>query len=142
MVFDLTLSRLTIAIKKSANAAKVKIANTRSSIDDSIVTPNASSFEIITFTENMPKAIDTKRSRFVFRFLYAYRDKVQRIPANIPLPNTNRSAMLSSLSLVLLSGNCTPDANTFCMFSGIKNNGFISTIIVDKVNITMNNLSI
>jgi hypothetical protein len=68
--FDFNLSRLTIAIKKSANAAKVKIANTRSNIDDSIVTPNTSSFEIITFTEKIPKAIDTKRRRFVFRFLY------------------------------------------------------------------------
>jgi hypothetical protein len=84
VVFDINLSRLTIAIKKSANAAKVKIANTRSNIDDSIVTPNTSSLEIITFTENIPKAIDTKRRRLVFRFLYAFKDKAQRIPANTP----------------------------------------------------------
>ena len=84
MVFGFNLSRLTIAIKKSANPAKVKIANTRSNFDDSIVTPNISSFEIITFTENMAKAIDTKRRRFVFRFLYAFTDKAQRIPANTP----------------------------------------------------------
>jgi hypothetical protein len=93
VVFDINLSRLTIAIKKSANAAKVKIANTRSNIDDSIVTPNTSSLEIITFTENIPKAIDTKRRRFVFRFLYAFKDKAKRIAANIPVPNSNKSDM-------------------------------------------------
>jgi len=48
-------------------------------VDDSIVTPNTASFEIITFTENIPKAIDTKRRRFVFRFLYAYKDKAHLV---------------------------------------------------------------
>jgi hypothetical protein len=90
---DFNLSHLTIAIKKSANAAKVKIANARSNIDDSIATPNTSSFEIITFTENIPKAIDTKRRRFVFRFWYAFKDKAKRIPANGPVPNSNMSDM-------------------------------------------------
>ena len=93
MVFAFYLPRLTIAVKKSANAAKVKIANTISNIVSDISSPNASSFKIITFKENIPKAIDTKRRRLVFRFLYAFNDKAQRIPANTPLPNSNKSDM-------------------------------------------------
>jgi len=91
--FLTTLSFLTIAKKNKDKAMKLVIAKIISMSEDSMSGIKRSRRESMVWIANNPKAIATNKIFLSFTLWYAINDKTQRMAANIPLANSNISAI-------------------------------------------------
>ena len=92
------------------SATKLIIANAISTIEDSTSGIKRSVCDTIVPIAIKPKAIETYKILLSFIFLYADKDKAQSKAANIPLPNSN----ISAISPLSKESGVSVNASAFC----------------------------